>query len=362
MARGACMLGPARPIVAWRTGRAIGPRAGLSVEEKDMESNPELVFSLRRVTERAACAAFNWIGRGDAEDGGRAALDAMRHALAEIDIDALVVIGEATKGEAPQPQRGERLGRPGAAFKADIAVDPVEGTSYLVRGLTNALAVLALAPRGAMMNPGPAFYMEKFVASAPARGKIDPSWPTNKKLITLAEALNKDISDLTVFVLEKPRHRELVNSILAAGARVALYPAGDVAGALMAAIPGSGIDALMGTGGTPEGVMSACAIRGIGGEFLGRLDPQLQTEAKGRERRRHRHVEMVRSRRDHQVGQRLLLCDRHHHRPPSRRRRSRQDPLQGSDFMITGATGERQIMTSYIPNERLVSVAARDVA
>ncbi len=105
-----------------------------------MESNPELVFSLRRVTERAACAAFNWIGRGDAEDGGRAALDAMRHALAEVDIDALVVIGEATKGEAPQPQRGERLGRPGAAFKADIAVDPVEGTSYLVRGLTNALS------------------------------------------------------------------------------------------------------------------------------------------------------------------------------------------------------------------------------
>ena len=119
-----------------------------------MESNPELVFSLRRVTERAACAAFNWIGRGDAEDGGRAALDAMRHALAEVDIDALVVIGEATKGEAPQPQRGERLGRPGAAFKADIAVDPVEGTSYLVRGLTNALAVLAVAPRGTMLNPG----------------------------------------------------------------------------------------------------------------------------------------------------------------------------------------------------------------
>jgi fructose-1,6-bisphosphatase II len=135
--------------------------------------NPALVFSLRRVTERAACAAFNWIGRGDGGDGGRAALDAMRSALAEIDIDAVVVIGEATKGEAPQPQRG------------------------------------------AMMNPGPAFYMEKFVASAPARGKIDPRWPPEKKLATLAEALGKDISELTVFVLEKPRHRELVNAISA---------------------------------------------------------------------------------------------------------------------------------------------------
>jgi fructose-1,6-bisphosphatase II len=327
-----------------------------------MESNPELVFSHRRVTERAACAAFNWIGRGDAEDGGRAALDAMRHALAEIDIDALVVIGEATKGEAPQPQRGERLGRPGASFKADIAVDPVEGTSYLVRGLTNAVAVLALAPRGAMMNPGPAFYMEKFVASAPARGKIDPSWPTNKKLITLAEALNKDISDLTVFVLEKPRHRELVNSILAAGARVALYPAGDVAGALMAAIPGSGIDALMGTGGTPEGVMSACAIRGIGGEFLGRLDPQLQTEAKAVKdagidtSKWYDRDEIIKS--DDvffcatgiTTGLLLEGVDRG------------KTHYKVQTLMITGATGERQIMTSYIPNERLVSVAARDVA
>ena len=327
-----------------------------------MESNPELVFSLRRVTERAACAAFNWIGRGDAEDGGRAALDAMRHALAEVDIDALVVIGEATKGEAPQPQRGERLGRPGAAFKADIAVDPVEGTSYLVRGLTNALSVLALAPRGAMMNPGPAFYMEKFVASAPARGKIDPSWPTGKKLTTLAEALTKDISDLTVFVLEKPRHRELVNAILAAGARVALYPAGDVAGALMAAIPGSGIDALMGTGGTPEGVMSACAIRGIGGEFLARLDPQLQTEAKAVKdagidtSKWYDRDEIIKS--DNvffcatgiTTGLLLEGVDRG------------KTHYKVQTLMITGATGERQIMTSYIPNERLVSVAARVVA
>jgi len=324
--------------------------------------NPDLVYSLRRVTERAACAAFNWIGRGDADDGGRAALEAMRSALTDIDIDAVVVIGEATAGEAPQPQRGERLGKPGAGFKADIAVDPVEGTSYLVRGLTNALAVLAVAPRGALMNPGPAFYMEKFVASAAARGKIDATWPTSTKLEALAKALNKDVSDLTVFVLEKPRHRDLVGEILAAGARVALYPAGDVAGALMAAIPGSGIDALMGTGGTPEGVMSACAIRAIGGEFFARLDPQLQTEAKAVKdagidtSRWFERNELITS--DDvffcatgiTTGLMLEGVER------------TKSHYKVQTMMITGATGERQIMTSFVPTDRLASVAARDVA
>lgn len=324
--------------------------------------NPELVFSLRRVTEGAASAAFNWIGRGDSQDAGRAALDAMRSALAEVDIDAVVAIGEATRGEAPQPQRGERLGRPGSAFKADIAVDPVEGTSYLVRGQTNALAVLAVAPRGAMMNPGPAFYMEKFVASAPARGKIDPRWPTEKKLATLADALGKDVSELTVFVLEKPRHRELVDSILATGARVALYPAGDVAGALMAAIPGSGIDALMGTGGTPEGVMSACAIRAIGGEFLARLDPQLQTEARAVKEagidtsKWYERDEIITSGNVFFCATGIttgLLLE------GVERTKSH---YKVQTMMITGATGERQILTSYRPSERLASMAARDVA
>jgi fructose-1,6-bisphosphatase II len=314
------------------------------------------------VTEAAACAAFSWIGRGDSLDAGRAALDAMRAALAEVDIDAIVAIGEATRGEAPQPQRGERLGRPGSVFKADIAVDPVEGTSYLVRGQTNALAVCAVAARGSMLNPGPAFYMEKFVTSAPARGKIDPQWPVEQKLTTLADALNKDVSELTVFVLEKPRHRELVDRILAAGARVALYPAGDVAGALMAAIPGSGIDALMGTGGTPEGVMSACAIRALGGEFLARLDPQLQTETKAVKEagidteKWYQCDEII-------TSDNVFFCatgittglmlegverSRSHYKVQT--------------MMITGANGERQIMTTYMPLERMANIAARDVA
>ena len=325
-------------------------------------ANPELVFSLRRVTERAATAAFSWIGRGDSQDAGRAALDAMRAALADVDIDAVVAIGEATRGEAPQPQRGERLGRPGAAFKADIAVDPVEGTSYLVRGQTNALAVLAVAPRGTMLNPGPVFYMEKFVASAPARGKIDPHWPVEKKLSILGEVLGKDVSDLTVFVLEKPRHRELVDRILGSGARVALYPAGDVAGALMAAIPGSGIDALMGTGGTPEGVMSACAIRAMGGEFLARLDPQLQTEAMAVKEagidtsKWYERDEIITSNNVFFCATGIttgLLLE------GVERTKSH---YKVQTMMTTGATGERQILTTYMPSERMASVAARDVA
>ena len=242
-------------------------------------AQPELIYGLRKVTESAAQAAFDWIGRGDKERGDGAAVDAMRASLQQLAIEGLVVIGEGEKDEAPQLYNGEIVGQPGADFKVDIAVDPVEGTSYLAKGLTNAMAVIAIAPRGSMMDPGPAFYMEKFAAPAEAKGEIDPNWSTEEKLRTLAKVLKKDISEITVYALEKPRHRQLVEEIHDCGARVLLYPAGDVAGALLAAIPDSGVDALMGTGGTPEGIMSAVAIRALGGEFMGRIDPQLQTEA-----------------------------------------------------------------------------------
>jgi len=315
------------------------------------------------VTESAALAAFDWIGRGDGMDGGRAALDAMLSSLAEVDLDAVVVIGEAGKGEAPQPARGERLGRPGSIFKADIAIDPVEGTSYLARGQTNALAVLAVAPRGAMMNPAPAFYMEKFVAPAAAYGKIDPQWTTGRKLRVLAELLHKEVSQLTVYVLEKPRHRELIDDIIRAGARVALYPAGDVAGALVAAIPGSGIDALIGTGGTPEGIMSACAVRALGGEFLARIDPQLHTEAKA-----VRDAGLSTSRwyaRDELIGSDdVFFCATGITTGlmvEGVERTATHYKVQ--TMMVTGATGERQLLTSHLPLARLTAQsAARDVA
>ena len=249
-----------------------------TLKSETVISDPSFVYALRGVTEAAARSAYDWIGRGDKINGDLAGVEAMRGALNALPVGGTVVIGEGEKDNAPELYKGERLGDPDAALQFDIAVDPVEGTSYLAKGMTNAMAVIALAPRGAMFDPGPAFYMEKFAGPPAVKGRIDPTAPVAEKLKEMSRALDKPVSELTVYVLEKPRHKRLVEQIHGAGARVALYPAGDVAGALMAAIPNSGIDALMGTGGTPEGVLSACAIRLMGGEFLGRLDPQLPSE------------------------------------------------------------------------------------
>lgn len=236
-----------------------------------------LLYALRNATEAAALAASDWIGRGRKREGDAAAITAMWTELDRLPLSGRVAIGEGDAGEIPHLFRGETFGAGGPAV--DIAADPVEGTAYLAKGLTNAMAVLGVAPRGAMFDPSPAFYMEKFAAPPAARGRIDPDRPVAEKLDALSRLLDKPVRDLTVFVLEKPRHRALVEAIHEAGARVALYPAGDVAGAVLAAIPGSGIDALMGTGGTPEGMISACALRALGAEFAGRIDPQLQGEA-----------------------------------------------------------------------------------
>ena len=240
----------------------------------------DLIFPylLRKVTEKAALASYNWIGRGNKTGGDSAAVEAMRVSLEELKINGTIVIGEGEKDKAPQLYNGEVFGNKDASDQLDIAVDPLEGTTFLADGQTNAMAVIATAPKGTMFDPGPAFYMEKFAAPAETRGKIDMDWPIDKKLLTVAKLIEKDIENLTVFVLDKPRHRSLIEEIHHAGARVSLYPAGDIAGALMAAIPDSEVDVLMGTGGTPEGIISASAIRAMGGEFLGRLDPQLSTE------------------------------------------------------------------------------------
>ncbi len=240
----------------------------------------DLIFPylLRKVTEQAALASYSWIGRGQKEKGDAAAVEAMRESLQALKLNGTVVIGEGEKDEAPQLYKGEKFGDADHPVQVDIAVDPVEGTTYLAKGLTNAMATIAISPRGTMLDPGPAFYMEKFAAPAEVRGYIDMEWSVAKKLRTVAELLGKDINSITVFVLDKPRHRMLVEEIYAAGAKVTLYPAGDVAGALMAAMPDTEVDVLMGTGGTPEGILSACAVRAIGGEFLGRMDPQLPTE------------------------------------------------------------------------------------
>lgn len=241
-------------------------------------SSELFVYALRQATEAAARAAYHWIGRGDKNHGDFAAIHAMRERLDQLPIDGRVLIGEGSADEFPELYTGEKLGDPSSTMKFDIAADPIEGTSYLAKGMTNAMAVIAMTPRGALFDPGPAFYVEKFAGPPQVKGKIDPAMPVAEKLAVVAKETGKHVEDLTVYVQEKPRHRDLVEAIHKAGARVALYPAGDVAGAILAAIPGSDIDALMGTGGVPEGMISAVAIKALGGEFMARIDPQLATE------------------------------------------------------------------------------------
>ncbi|MGE4503789.1 MAG: class II fructose-bisphosphatase [Desulfovibrionaceae bacterium] len=238
-----------------------------------------LALDLVRVTEAAALAAARWLGRGDKNAGDQAAVDAMRLSFNTIDMAGRIVIGEGEKDEAPMLYNGELVGT-GRGPAMDVAVDPVEGTNLLAYGRPNAIAVIGVAPAGSMLDPGASFYMQKLVVPAPARGVVDLDAPVAENLRRTAKALEKDVDDLVVFVLDKPRHKDLVAEIRRAGARIQLHTDGDVNGSLMAVDPTSGVDMMMGTGGTPEGVLSACAIRTMGGEMLARLDPQLPEERK----------------------------------------------------------------------------------
>ena len=240
-----------------------------------------LGLDLVRVTEAAALAAARWVGRGDREAGDGAAVHAMRLVLATTEMDGVVVIGEGAKDRAPMLYDGEPVGT-GRGPAVDVAVDPVEGTALLARGAPDAIAVVGVAPRGTMWSPGPAFYMEKLVVGPAARAAMRPEWldaPVAEVLAEVATALHRPVAELTVFVLDKPRHAERIAALRAAGARVLLRTDGDVAGALMAAREGSGVDLLMGIGGTPEGVIAACAVQALGGGMLGRLAPQRADEA-----------------------------------------------------------------------------------
>lgn len=242
--------------------------------------NRNLALDLVRVTEAAALAAARWMGRGQKEAGDAAAVEAMRLMLATVPMNGVVVIGEGAKDEAPMLYDGERVGT-GHGPLVDVAVDPVEGTSLLANGRPDAIAVVGVAPRGTMWSPGPGFYMKKLVVGAEARAVITRASlnaPVAETLRAVATAKQKAIDELTVFILDKPRHVELIAQVRAAGARVLLRTDGDVAGALMAATPNSGVDLLLGIGGTPEGVSAACAVRALGGAMLGQLAPQMDAE------------------------------------------------------------------------------------
>lgn len=234
-------------------------------------------LDLIRVTEAAALSSARWLGKGDKIAGDKAAVDAMRLCFETVPLDGVVVIGEGEKDEAPMLYNGEVVGN-GLGPSMDVAVDPVEGTNLLAFGRPNAISVVAVAPRGSMYDPGPSYYMKKLVVPNEARDVVDLNAPVADNLKKAAKALGKDVDDLVVFVLDKPRHKDLIAEIRRAGARIQLHTDGDVAGSLMAVDPTNVVDMMMGTGGTPEGVLSACAIRAIGGQMLARLDPQKDDE------------------------------------------------------------------------------------
>ncbi len=246
-----------------------------------MESpDRNLALELVRVTEAAALASARWLGKGDKNSGDQAAVDAMRLSFNSINVTGVIVIGEGEKDEAPMLYNGEAVGM-GTGPAVDVAVDPVEGTRLLAYGRPNAISVVGLAPKGSMFDPGPSFYMQKLVVPSQARDAVDLDAPVGDTLRAVAKSLGKDVDDLVVFVLDKPRHKTLIEDIRAAGARIQLHTDGDVAGSLMAVDPKDMVDVMMGTGGTPEGVLSACAIRAVGGQMLARLDPQSEEERRG---------------------------------------------------------------------------------
>lgn len=229
-----------------------------------------LAMDLVRVTESAALSAGRFMGRGDKNAADGAAVDAMRVMLNTVQMKGVIVIGEGEKDEAPMLFNGEVLGT-GEYPEVDIAVDPIDGTRPLAYGLPNSIATVALAPRGTMLDPGPFLYMEKIAVGRDAKNAIDITIPIADNLAAIAKAKSKDINDLTVVILDRPRHEKLISEVRQAGARIRLIPDGDVAGALMTALPNTGIDVLLGTGGSPEGILAAAALKCMDGNMQCRL-------------------------------------------------------------------------------------------
>lgn len=247
------------------------------ISSSDLVPGRNLALELVRTTEAAAVAAAHWMGRGDKEGADQAAVDAMRSVLAGVDMDGVVVIGEGEKDEAPMLYNGEEIGN-GNPPQTDIAVDPIDGTTLTSLGRAGAIAVIAVADRGSMFNPGSAVYMEKMAVGPEGAGIVDIRLPVERNLTALAKAKGIAVSDLTVVVLDRPRHEELINDIRQSGARIRSIPDGDVAGAIATAWPDSGADILFGVGGTPEGVITAAALKAMGGDLQGRLWPRTPEE------------------------------------------------------------------------------------
>ena len=236
--------------------------------------NPDrnLALELVRVTEAAAMAAGRWVGRGDKNGADGAAVSAMRTLIGTVSMNGVVVIGEGEKDDAPMLFNGERVGDLNGP-DCDVAVDPIDGTTLASKGEANAVSVLAVAERGAMYDPSAVFYMEKLATGPEAADVVDIRLPVAENIRRVAKAKNESPEDVTVVILDRPRHAQLVEKVRATGARIRFISDGDVAGAIMAARPDTGVDLLLGIGGTPEGIIAACALKCMGGVIQGRLWP-----------------------------------------------------------------------------------------
>ncbi|MFI6561611.1 class II fructose-bisphosphatase [Streptomyces sp. NPDC050534] len=232
-----------------------------------------LALELVRVTEAAAMAAGRWVGRGDKNGADGAAVRAMRSLVSTVSMNGVVVIGEGEKDEAPMLFNGEQVGD-GTGPECDIAVDPIDGTTLTAKGMPNAIAVLAAADRGSMFDPSAVFYMDKLVTGPEAADFVDINAPVSVNIRRVAKAKRSTPEDVTVVILDRPRHEGIIKEIREAGARIKLISDGDVAGSIYALREGTGVDMLLGIGGTPEGIISACAVKCLGGTIQGKLWPK----------------------------------------------------------------------------------------
>ena len=260
--------------------KADKPKKRPRKQTKAVDMERALVLDTVRITEQAAIAASRVAGKGDSDLVDQAGTDAMRRVLNELDIDGEIVIGEGERDEAPMLYIGEKLGLGGeGAWAVDIAVDPVEGTGITARMVNNSVAVIAIAEKGGLFQ-APDTYMEQLMVGPPAVGKVDITWPVTANLSAVAQSLDRSVEDLTVVILDRPRHADLLKQVREAGARVKLIGDGDVIAALSAAVRGTNVHAVMGIGGAPEGVLAAAALKCLGGEIQGRFKPRNESEQK----------------------------------------------------------------------------------
>jgi fructose-1,6-bisphosphatase II len=256
---------------------ASAPGPPITAEPEAQAPDRNLALELARVTEAGAMAAARWVGRGDKIGADAAAVEAMRALISTVSMGGVVVIGEGEKDRAPMLYNGEQVGD-GTGPECDVAVDPIDGTRLTANGMPNAISVLAVSARGSMYDPSAVFYMSKLVTGPAAAGQVDIEAPVAHNIGAVARAKGCHAQDVTVVILDRPRHQQLIDDVRETGARIKLITDGDVAGAIMATREGTGVDLLVGIGGTPEGIIAACAIKCLGGVIQGKLAPRDDAE------------------------------------------------------------------------------------